>query len=158
MALTSPGARSLAAALLAAAVLAAAAGLVVTARAAVPQQLARGAVVAQRFCMSCHRFESTPGTVGLRRQLRPEAWPSAEVAYAQLGQLWRVNGAMTFRFEGSDEDRRALGIYLAYVAERNRVSPWRKVVAGLPLVVVVVGAALWARSLTHRARVAARRR
>ena len=151
--LSSPGARRGAAVLLVAW-----AGLTAAARAAAPEQLARGATVAQRFCMSCHPFESARGQAGLRDRLRPEVWPSPEQAYRNLGQLWLLSGAMTFRFEGSEEDRRALAVYLAYVAERNRVSPWRKVLGALPLGAAVVAAALWAHRAVGRGRLGAPRR
>ncbi len=114
--------------------------------------LARGEAVAQRFCQSCHPLQSARGRVGLRERLRPEVWPDAEQAYRNVGQLWRVNGAMTFAFEGPDDERRALAAYLAALAAGNRVPPWKEALRALPLLACVAAATLWARRAARRAR------
>jgi mono/diheme cytochrome c family protein len=114
--------------------------------------LARGEAVARRFCGSCHGARAAGGPGPLADRLRPEAWPDAAQAYLNLGQLWRVNGAMTFAFEGPDEERRALAAYLAVAAQRQRPGRWERVLPALGLAAVVAAAAAWARRRVRASR------
>ncbi len=114
-----------------------------------PETLARGERVMRRFCLSCHG--SPGGTVEdpLGPRLRPEVWSDEARAYAQIGEMWRLNRRMDQPFTGPDEDRRALAAWLSWRAARNTVPAWH---AALPWAAAAIGLALAAAVLARGVR------
>ena len=81
--------------------------------------LARGAAVAQRFCYACHDGEERRGHNPLLPRLDERRFGTPAEAYASIGRLEQLSGAMTLPFSGTDEDRRALAAWLADAAQRG---------------------------------------
>jgi mono/diheme cytochrome c family protein len=97
----------------------------------------RGERVMRRFCLSCHGSPGGQPPDPLGPRLRPEVWGTAEQAYQNIGQLWRINRRMDQPFAGDDADRRALAAWLARRARENVRPAWK---AALPWVGVVAAA------------------
>jgi len=72
-----------------------------------PEALARGERVFRAKCLHCH------GDVPLARQVA--GW-TAERAYDAIGRLPQLYPAMP-EFHGSDDERRALAVYLSAMGE-----------------------------------------
>jgi mono/diheme cytochrome c family protein len=70
---------------------------------ATPDEVVRGERVFRRWCLHCHSDIPLPSRV--------RGW-SPERAYAVIGRLPEITQAMP-PFRGTDEERRALAVYLA---------------------------------------------
>jgi mono/diheme cytochrome c family protein len=78
-----------------------------------PEAVAAGRAVFAYRCMGCHRDVSL--------EKRVAGW-SADRAYETIGRLPRVPRANMPQFQGTEQDRRALAVYLqAFGAGRARL-------------------------------------
>ena len=104
-----------------------------------PEVYERGEQAMRRFCLSCHGAPGGQPPDPLGPRLRPEVWGDPELAYLNVGQLWRVNRRMDQPFPGTDADRRALAEWLARRARENRTPAWK---VALPWAAALAAAAL----------------
>jgi mono/diheme cytochrome c family protein len=108
-----------------------------------PEAMARGEDRMRDFCFACHVFEPGPGVTNpLHPRITPEKWGTYEKAYENIGNLSRIRPQMSHAFRGSDEDRKALALFLARMGRENVVPWWRIALpyAGLALAVLLAGA------------------
>jgi mono/diheme cytochrome c family protein len=120
-----------------------------------PQALARGEDRMRDFCFACHVFEPGPGVTNpFRPRITPEKWGTYEQAYENIGNLSRIRPQMSHAFRGTDEDRKALALFLAKMGRENVVPWWRRALpyAGLGLAVAAAGGYLVAASRHSRRR------
>jgi mono/diheme cytochrome c family protein len=102
----------------------------------------RGEQVLRGFCLSCHGVPGGKPSDPLGPRLRPELWGDPEKAYANVGELHRINRRMDQPFQGSDADRRALSLWLSRRARENVVPPWKAAAPWAATAVVVLAAGL----------------
>jgi mono/diheme cytochrome c family protein len=129
--------------------------LVSTAPPETPAALARGEDRMRDFCFACHVFEPGPGVTNpFRPRITPEKWGTYEKAYENIGNLSRIRPQMSHAFRGSDEDRKALALFLARMGRENVVPWWRQALpyAGLGIAVAAAGGYLVAASRRSRGR------
>jgi mono/diheme cytochrome c family protein len=108
-----------------------------------PEALARGEDRMRDFCLACHVLDAGPGVTNpLRPRIVPERWGTYDQAWENVGQLNRIRPQMAHAFRGTDEDRRALALFLSRMARENVVPWWRRALpyAVLGLAVAAAGA------------------
>lgn len=107
-----------------------------------PDTLTRGEELMRRFCLSCHGSPGGKAEDPLGPRLHPEVWGDPERAYANLGQLWRINRRMDQPFPGTDTERRELAAWLSSRARENRTPAWRVALAWSAAGVLLLAAGL----------------